>query len=113
VCSLVGGADHPRVWHQVRGSVPVVGAPPRHASHAVLFTDRILATDSHESIGMTLRYSHLSPDVKRDAVKLLDLPGRIPSGTLTAPRAAVGEQEEETPGNLDGYLGSVGAGKGI
>jgi len=38
----------------------------------------------HESIEMTLRYSHLSPDVKRDAVKLLDLPGRILSGTLTA-----------------------------
>ena len=28
----------------------------------------------HESIEMTLRYSHLSPDVKRDAVKLLDGP---------------------------------------
>ena len=26
----------------------------------------------------------LSPDVKRDAVELLDLPGRIPSGNLTA-----------------------------
>jgi site-specific recombinase XerD len=26
----------------------------------------------HESIEMTLRYSHLSPDVKRDAVRLLD-----------------------------------------
>ena len=28
----------------------------------------------NESIEMTLRYSHLSPDVKRDAVKLLDAP---------------------------------------
>ena len=67
----------------------------------------------HESIEMTLRYAHLSPDVKRDAVKLLDVSGRVPSGTLTAPRAVVGEQKEETPGNLDGYLGLDGAGKGI
>ena len=26
----------------------------------------------HESIEMTLRYSHLTPDVKREAVRLLD-----------------------------------------
>ena len=26
----------------------------------------------HESIEMTLRYSHLTPDVKREAVQLLD-----------------------------------------
>jgi len=26
----------------------------------------------HESLEMTLRYSHLSPDVKRDAVRMLD-----------------------------------------
>ena len=34
---------------------------------------------------MTLRYSHLSPDVKRDAVKLLDMPVAPANGTLTAP----------------------------
>ena len=28
----------------------------------------------HESIEMTLRYSHLTPDVKREAVRLLDGP---------------------------------------
>ncbi len=38
----------------------------------------------HESIEMTLRYSHLSPDVKRDAVRLLDGPPGISSGNLTA-----------------------------
>jgi hypothetical protein len=38
----------------------------------------------HESIEMTSGTGHLSPDVKRDAVKLLDLPGRILCGTLTA-----------------------------
>jgi hypothetical protein len=49
-----------------------------------LLHDKQVVLDSHESIEMTLRYSHLSPDVKRDAVNLLDLPGRIPSGILTA-----------------------------
>ena len=38
----------------------------------------------HESIEMTLRYSHLSPDVKRDAVKLLDAPASPGNGNLTA-----------------------------
>ena len=67
----------------------------------------------HESIEMTLRYSHLSPDVKRDAVKLLDLPGRIPSGNLTATQAVGGSTKEETPGNSMSYQGLDGAGKGI
>jgi hypothetical protein len=30
----------------------------------------------HGSIEMTLRYSHLTPDVKPDAVRLLDRPAR-------------------------------------
>jgi hypothetical protein len=37
----------------------------------------------HESIEMTLRYSHLSPDVKRDALKLLDTPAQRSNGNLT------------------------------
>ena len=45
----------------------------------------------HESIEMTLRYSHLSPDVKRDAVKLLDGAQQQSNGTLTAPRPGGGE----------------------
>jgi site-specific recombinase XerD len=28
----------------------------------------------HESIEMTLRYAHLTPDVRREAVRLLDRP---------------------------------------
>jgi site-specific recombinase XerD len=35
----------------------------------------------HESIAMTLRYSLLSPDVKRDAVKLLDAPAAPSTAT--------------------------------
>jgi site-specific recombinase XerD len=42
----------------------------------------------HESIAMTLRYSLLSPDVKRDAVKLLDAPTAPSNGNLTATEPA-------------------------
>jgi hypothetical protein len=37
----------------------------------------------HERIEMTLRYSHLSPEVKGDAVKLLDAPRTVADGNLT------------------------------
>ena len=66
----------------------------------------------HERIEMTLRYSHLSPDVKRDAVKLLDLPGRISSGNLTATQPVPESTKEETPDNSMSYRGRTGAGKG-
>jgi len=35
----------------------------------------------HATIEMTTRYAHLSPDVTRDAVKLLDTKSGTPSGT--------------------------------
>jgi len=38
----------------------------------------------HESIEMTLRYAHLSPDVRRGAVQLLDGPAEV-RGTSVAP----------------------------
>lgn len=41
----------------------------------------------HADIKMTMRYAHLSPDARRDAVRLLDLPVY---GNLTATRAAEG-----------------------
>jgi integrase len=47
------------------------------ASHLVMRGVPLKAVQEllgHESIEMTLRYSHLTPDVKRDAVRLLDGP---------------------------------------
>jgi len=45
------------------------------ASHLVMRGASLKAVQEllgHESIEMTLRYSHLTPDVKREAVRLLD-----------------------------------------
>lgn len=77
------------------------------ASHLVMRGASLKAVQEllgHESIDMTLRYSHLTPDVKRDAFRLLDRtedPGDI---------RETEEAEKRTPrrtGGLDG------AGKGI
>ena len=50
----------------------------------------------HASIEMTMRYSHLSPDVRRDAVRVLDRPARnaeaTSNGNLTATKAANAEK---------------------
>jgi integrase len=50
------------------------------ASHLVMRGASLKAVQEllgHESIEMTLRYSHLTPDVKREAVRLLDGPGKL------------------------------------
>jgi hypothetical protein len=67
----------------------------------------------HATIDMTMRYAHLSPDVKRDAVKLLDMKSGAASGTLTALGPVLEAANEETPGNSMSYRGLTGAGKGI
>ena len=67
----------------------------------------------HGSIEMILRYAHLSPDVKRDAVKFLDLKSGTPSGTLTALGPVPAAANEETPDNSMSYRGLDGAGQGI
>ena len=49
----------------------------------------------HATIDMTMRYAHLSPDVKRDAVQLLDRP--LDSGAHRAPTlGATGEEVQAT-----------------
>ena len=40
----------------------------------------ILELLGHPTIDMTMRYAHLSPDVKRDAVQVLDRPPMRPVG---------------------------------
>ena len=48
----------------------------------------------HATIDMTMRYAHLSPDVKRDAVRLLDdVPTRAPSH----PPVVAGEGDLRSP----------------
>jgi len=62
----------------------------------------------HESIEMTLRYSHLTPDVKREAVRLLDqAPPR------ERDRGDIGETEGAANKNPREHRGLDGAGKGI
>ncbi|KFE66381.1 phage integrase [Hyalangium minutum] len=46
----------------------------------------------HATIDMTMRYAHLSPDVKRDAVHVLDTPSpaRVHTGHMTPETPAAG-----------------------
>jgi site-specific recombinase XerD len=61
------------------------------ASHLVMRGVSLKAIQEllgHATMDMTMRYAHLSPDVKRDAVQLLDRPASRPpldSGALRVP----------------------------
>jgi site-specific recombinase XerD len=53
------------------------------ASHLVMRGVALKAVQEllgHATIDMTMRYAHLSPDVKRDAVQVLDRPPMRPAG---------------------------------
>ena len=65
------------------------------ASHLVMRGASLKAVQEllgHESIEMTLRYSHLTPDVKREAVRLLDRTEKLGDIEETE------ERSEKSPG---------------
>ena len=77
------------------------------ASHLVMLGASLKAVQEllgHESIEMTLRYSHLTPDVKREAVRLLDRPEKL--GDIRETEVSEKKNPRVSPG-VDG------AGKGI
>jgi len=77
------------------------------ASHLVMRGASLKAVQEllgHESIEMTLRYSHLTPDVKREAVQLLD---------RTENSGDIRETEEAEKKKAPDVRGLDGAGKGI
>ncbi len=71
----------PRVCHRAGLSKRLTMHGLRHsfASHLVMRGVALKAVQEllgHATIDMTLRYAHLSPDVKREAVGLLETPAR-------------------------------------
>jgi integrase len=76
------------------------------ASHLVMLGQSIKAVQEllgHTTIEMTMRYAHLSPDVKRDAVRVLD---SLPEPEIPSPpwsgRGARGVAKKKPPGGPGG-----------
>jgi len=66
-------------WHVLRHTF---------ASHLVMRNVPLKAVQEllgHATIEMTMRYTHLSPDARRDAVRVLDLPSTPDNRLTTAP----------------------------
>ena len=87
------------------------------ASHLVMRGVALKAVQEllgHATIDMTMRYAHLSRDVKRDAVQLLDARGTaVTASGPEIPGAHLGHKTARPKKNPRAGRGLDGAGRGI